>query len=217
MHQSAKILVVDDNPTNGKLLVDLLDNHGYKTSTARSADEAWDQLLCHRPDLVLMEGVMPKLSGYELCKRIRDNREFVCLPIVMITAVGANQERVRGLEAGADDFLSRPINQTELLARVRSLLRVKNLQEKVDLQASQLAEWTKRLEQRVQDEVLQLERLERLKRFPSPQLAQLTMSTGGEGPAPESSTRNHSRFYGSAQIHILRETIRTRVFHGRVA
>jgi class 3 adenylate cyclase len=104
------------------------------------------------------------------------------LPVVMVTALDPSQERVKGIEAGADDFLTKPINQPELLARVQSLLRVKELHDMVQVQAEQLAEWNKTLELRVQTQVEQLERLERLKRFFSPQLAELIVAGGADDP-----------------------------------
>jgi class 3 adenylate cyclase len=100
----------------------------------------------------------------------------------MVTALDPAQERLKGLEAGADDFLTKPINQPELLARVRSLLRIKSLYDTVQAQAAQLADWNRTLEQRVEEQVHQLERLERLKRFFSPQLAELIVAGGAEDP-----------------------------------
>ena len=88
------------------------------------------------PDLVLLDVVMPEMSGYEVCRRIRENEERRLLPIVMVTALDSREERVRGIEAGADDFLESPIRQAELLARVRSLLRIKELHDTVEQQAA---------------------------------------------------------------------------------
>jgi adenylate cyclase len=126
--------------------------------------------------------VMPGMSGYEVCRKIRENPATGILPVVMVTASDPAQERIKGLEAGADDFLTKPINQPELLARVRSLLRIKRLYDTVQAQAAQLAEWNKTLEQRVQEQVGQLERLSRLRRFFSPQLAELIVEGGAEDP-----------------------------------
>jgi adenylate cyclase len=122
------------------------------------------------------------MSGYEVCRKIRDNAASAMLPIIMVTALDPTEERVKGIEAGADDFLTKPINQPELLARVKSLLRIKQLHEQVQNQAAELSEWNKKLEFRVQEQLRQLERLERLKRFFSPQLAELIVSGEADDP-----------------------------------
>ncbi len=182
MSTPARILVVDDTPRNVKLLADLLSAKGYAVVTAKSGPEALKTVDAEQPDLVLLDVVMPGMSGYEVCRRIRDNPATGILPVVMVTALDPSEERINGLEAGADDFLTKPINQAELLARVRSLLRIKQLYDTVQAQAGQLAEWNKTLERRVQEQVAQLERLGRLKRFFSPQLAELIVEGGAEDP-----------------------------------
>ena len=182
MSTPARILVVDDTPRNVKLLADLLSAKGYAVVTAESGPEALKTVDAEQPDLVLLDVVMPGMSGYEVCRRIRENPATGILPVVMVTALDPSEERINGLEAGADDFLTKPINQAELLARVRSLLRIKQLYDTVQAQAGQLAEWNKTLEQRVQEQVGQLERLGRLKRFFSPQLAELIVEGGTEDP-----------------------------------
>src|SRR5690348_6380067 len=158
-----KILVVDDTPRNVKLLADILAAKGYNVATAASGREALAEIESGPPDLVLLDVVMPEMSGYEVCKTIRANPHTEMLPVIMVTALDPGEERVKGIEAGADDFLSKPINQPELLARVRSLLRIKALHETVQTQAQELAEWNKTLEVRVQDQLAQIERLARLK------------------------------------------------------
>jgi len=177
-----KILVVDDTPQNVKLLADLLTVKGYTVVTAASGAEALKQMEAERPDLVLLDVVMPGMSGYEVCRKIRENPATQILPVVMATSLDPAQERVKGIEAGADDFLTKPINQPELLARVRSLLRIKEMYDTIQAQAAQLTEWNKTLEERVQEQVAQLERLGRLKRFFSPQLAELIVAGGAEDP-----------------------------------
>ena len=177
-----KILVVDDTPQNVKLLADLLTVKGYTVVTAASGAEALKQMEAERPDLVLLDVVMPGMSGYEVCRKIRENPATQILPVVMATSLDPAQERVKGIEAGADDFLSKPINQPELLARVRSLLRIKEMYDTIQAQAAQLVEWNKTLEERVQEQVAQLDRLGRLKRFFSPQLAELIVAGGAEDP-----------------------------------
>ena len=178
MSDRPKVLVVDDTPNNVKLLADLLTARDYDVRTAASGAEALEQLGEYGPDIVLLDVVMPGMSGYEVCRKIREDPATRLLPVVMVTALDPAEERVKGIEAGADDFLSKPINTAELLARVRSLLRIRELHEKVRAQAAELADWNKKLEERVEMQVTQLRRLERLKRFFSPQLAEAISGDG---------------------------------------
>jgi class 3 adenylate cyclase len=175
MSPAGRLLVVDDTPVNLKLLTDLLGAKGYAVATATSGAEALAKIEAEAPDLVLLDVMMPGMSGYEVCRKIRDNPATAILPVVMVTALDPGPERVKGIEAGADDFLTKPIHQPELLARVRSLLRVKTLWD-------QVAELNRTLETRVADQVAQLERLGRLRRFFSPQLAEAILSGGAEDP-----------------------------------
>jgi len=170
-----RILVVDDTPVNLKLLGDLLSAKGYTIATAASGPEALEKIDRDPPDLVLLDVMMPGMSGYEVCKKLRENPATAILPVVMVTALDPSQERVKGIDAGADDFLTKPINQPELLARVRSLLRVKSLWD-------QLGDLNRTLESRVAEQVGQLERLGKLKRFFSPQLAEAIVNGGADDP-----------------------------------
>src|SRR5438034_4404562 len=170
-----KVLVVDDMPVNVKLLADLLAVKGYAVVTAANGAEALAKVDKEQPGLVLLDVMMPGMSGYDVCRKLRQNPATALLPVVMVTALDPAQERVKGIEAGADDFLTKPINQPELLARVRSLLRVKTLHD-------QLSEVNRTLEARVSAQVAELERLGRLKRFFSPQLAEAIVSGGAEDP-----------------------------------
>ncbi len=173
MSDPHKVLVVDDTPHNVKLLADLLAVNGYAVATAASGAEALNQIESDPPDLVLLDIVMPEMDGYEVCRRIRENPETRLLPVVIITALDPGEERVKGIEAGADDFLTKPIQTAEVLARTRSLLRIRDLHETVRHQARQLSEWNEKLEERVAAQVQELRRLERLKRFFSPQIAEV--------------------------------------------
>ena len=151
--------------------------------TAASGAEALAKVEAERPDLVLLDVMMPGMSGYEVCRGSAPTGATGILPVVMVTALDPAEERIKGLEAGADDFLTKPINQPELLARVRSLLRIKQLYDTVEAQAAQLAELNRTLEQRVRDQVGPARAaLGRLKRFFSPQLAELIVAGGADDP-----------------------------------
>ena len=115
---TAKVLVVDDVPKNVKLLADLLSVKGYQAITAASGTEALARIEAEQPDLVLLDVMMPGMSGYEVCQAIRANPAHCMLPVVLVTALDPAQERAKGLDAGADDFLAKPVTQAELLARV---------------------------------------------------------------------------------------------------
>ena len=174
----ARVLVVDDTPQNVKLLADILGAKGFVAITAASGEEALGKLAAERPDLVLLDVMMPGLSGYDVCRRIRADPATALLPVVLVTSLDPHQERVKGIEAGADDFLSKPIHQAELLARVRSLLRIKALQDEVRRQADQLREWNATLEERVQAATAENARLARLRQFFSAPVADAIVSAG---------------------------------------
>jgi adenylate cyclase len=178
--QPITVLVIDDQSQNIRLLDAVLSPRGYRVVSASSGTEALELLAQTHPDLVLLDIVMPGMDGYAVCRRIREDPATAFLPVVMITASG-DQERLQALEAGADDFVSKPFNQSELLARVASLARVKRYHDTIRRQADELEAWTKELEQRVSDGVEELERIGRLRRFLSPQLADLVVSSGDEG------------------------------------
>ena len=179
---AAKVLVVDDVALNVKLLADLLAAKGYRTCTAASGVEALGVLAAERPDLVLLDVMMPGMSGYDVCRAIRADPAHAMLPVVLVTALDPAEERAKGLDAGADDFLSKPVSQAELLARVRSLLRIKLLYDELLRQRGELAEFNRTLAQRVDEGVRQLEKVSRLKRFFSPQLAELIVAGGADDP-----------------------------------
>jgi adenylate cyclase len=175
----ATVLVVDDQPANLRLLDAILTPRGYDVRQAASGEEALGVVESEDVDLVLLDIVMPHMDGYEVCRRIRGDSDTAYLPVVMLTASG-DEQKIKALEAGADDFLTKPIDQSELLARVASLARVKRYQDTIKRQAAQLAEWNHELETRVETQVSQLQRLERLRRFLSPQLAELIVDSGDE-------------------------------------
>jgi class 3 adenylate cyclase/CheY-like chemotaxis protein len=176
---SETILVVDDLPQNVRLLEAILAPRGYDIRSASSGREALDHLASDPVDIVLLDILMPEMDGYEVCRAIREEPATRFLPVVMITASG-EQEKVAAIEAGADDFIAKPFDQSELLARVRSLLRIKHYHDTIEAQKAELAAWNRELEQRVTEQVDALERLGRLRRFLSPQLADLVVSSGDE-------------------------------------
>src|SRR5262249_58222045 len=134
---------------------------GYDVVTAANGAEALDRVDKDRPGLVLLDVMMPGRSAYDVCRKIRESPATAMLPVVMVTALDPTQERVKGIEAGADDFLTKPINQPELLARVKSLLRIKVLHD-------ELADWNRTLEQRVEQQLAQPDRLQPPQRLFSP-------------------------------------------------
>jgi class 3 adenylate cyclase len=175
-----RILVVDDQPESIRLLHAVLSPRGYSVDSVSSGAEALERLAAEpAPDLVLLDVVMPEIDGYEVCRRIRATPATELLPVVMLTA-SSGEERLRALEAGADDFLMKPFDQAELLARARSLIRIKHYHDTIRQQATELAEWNRELEDRVEEQVAQIDRMGRLKRFLSPQVADLIVSSGDD-------------------------------------
>jgi adenylate cyclase len=179
MDEQASILIIDDLPQNVRLLEAILAPRGYRVSAAHSGREALAMVADEAIDLVLLDILMPEMDGYEVCRALRAEPETSFLPVVMITASG-EQEKVAAIEAGADDFIAKPFDQAELLARVKSLVRIKRYHDTIERQAAELAAWNRELEQRVAEQVEALERMARLRRFLSPQLAELVLSSGDD-------------------------------------
>jgi len=168
-----RILVVDDQRTNAEMVSGLLRNLGYDVEVALSGDEALEMVRAKAPDLMITDILMPGVDGYEVCRQLRANPATALLPVILVTSAEPQTERVKGIEAGADDFLAKPVNWAELFGRVKRLLHVKALQDEIK-------ELNARLEERVRDQVAQLERLSRMKRFFSRAVAEAIVAPGGE-------------------------------------
>ena len=121
-----KILIVEDEPSMVELLRYNLESEGFEVSSALDGEEAWLSIEEQKPDMVLLDWMLPKLSGIEICRRLRRDQEFRNLPVIMITARGEESDRVRGLDVGADDYVSKPFSPAELMARIRAVLRRHN-------------------------------------------------------------------------------------------
>lgn len=201
------ILVVDDTPANVRLLEAILTTHGMAVRSANSGPEALAVITGDEPpDLVLLDIQMAGMNGYEVCRRIREHEPTALLPVIMVTASG-NEEKLSALEAGADDFVPRPFDQAELLARVRSLLRIKTYHDTVVGQAAELLAWNRLLEEQVNEQVEEVQRLQRLRHFLSASVADAVLSAGDEMLQPHrreiaivfSDLRGFSHFAGAAE------------------
>ncbi len=181
------VLIVDDNPQNLDIFEARLTAQGYHVITAGDGEQALAIAREQHPDLILLDILMPKLDGLEVCRRLKSDSSLPFMPIIVVTSRADPSDIVAGLEAGADEYLTKPVDHAALVARVNSMLRIKALHDTVheqaarlQAQAAQLAEWNRRLEQRVADQLAELERVGRLKRFLAPQLAELIVSSGDE-------------------------------------
>jgi class 3 adenylate cyclase/CheY-like chemotaxis protein len=172
-----RVLVVDDMPANVRLLEAILEPAGFSVLSASSGPEALERVVAELPDLVLLDVQMAGMNGYEVCRRIRENEATALLPVVMVTSHGS-EARIDGIRAGADDFVTKPLDQQELLLRVRSLVRIKRYHDTIHAQAAELAELNHNLEARVAKQVEELGRMARLRRFLSPTLAEVVMERG---------------------------------------
>jgi adenylate cyclase len=181
MHDPPRILIVDDNEANRDILATRLATQGYALCEAADGEEAIAAAKTHLPDLILLDVMMPKLNGFEVCRRLKNDAALPFMTIILVTSMVDTKDIVAGFDAGADEYLTKPVDQAALLARVRSVLRLKALQDRVLAQAADLANWNRTLEQRVAEQVAEIERIGRLKRFLPPQIAQLVVSSGHEG------------------------------------
>jgi adenylate cyclase len=183
-----RILVVDDNASNIKIMQVRLASEGYDVVTAADGEEALAAAREQLPDLILLDVMMPRLDGIEVCRRLRADPAFPFTPIVLVTAMTDTKDVVAGLEAGGDEYLTKPIDHRALVARVRSMLRIKALHDRAEELAAEVSQWNASLERRVAEQVAELERVGRLRRFFSPQLAEAILGSGAEDPL-----RSHRR------------------------
>lgn len=188
MRDPALILVVDDQPANIDVLQMRLESQGYVVETAENGHAALEKIARLQPDLVLLDVMMPGIDGLEVCRRVRADTSLPFMPIVMVTAKADRRDIVAGLDAGADDYLTKPVDQTELMARVRSMLRIKALQDQVRTQAESLAALNSSLEAKVATQVAEIGRMGALRRFLAPQVADLLLA-GGDLSALQSHRR----------------------------
>jgi adenylate cyclase len=191
-----RILVVDDNLTNLEVLRVRLNAQGYEVITAVDGEDALRRAREIEPDLVLLDIMMPRLDGISVLKELKRDTALAFIPVILVTAKADTRDIVNGLEAGGDDYLAKPFEQAALVARVRSMLRIKELHDTVQLQAAQLREqteqlasWNRSLEERVAKQVAEIERVSRLRRFLAPQVAEVIASSD----APDSLLASHRR------------------------
>ena len=180
MHKPPRILIVDDNETNRDILRSRLGPQGYELLEAADGEEALAAARQHHPDLILLDVMMPKMDGIQACRQIKADASLPFMPVVLVTAKSDSKDVVAGLEAGADEYLTKPLDQSTLVARVKSMLRMKELTDQVRAQAADLAAWNRTLEERVEQQLRQIERMDRMKRFLPPQVAELILSSGDD-------------------------------------
>jgi adenylate cyclase len=186
MRQPPLILIVDDNEANVDILDTRLKAQGYATITARDGEEGLQRARAELPDLILLDVMMPKIDGLEVCRRLKSDASLPYMPIILVTAKADTRDIVAGLDVGGDEYLTKPVDQAALVARVRSLLRAKALHDTVQQQAStlaaqaaELAEWNRTLEAKVAAQVGEIERIGRLRRFLPRQVAEMVASSDG--------------------------------------
>jgi len=176
------VLVVDDNPENREMLARRLGREGYEVLRAAGGAEALATLETAEVDLVLLDVMMPDVNGYEVLKRLKADERLRDIPVLMISSLDEEESVARCIELGAEDFLPKPFSPVVLRARVSACFERKRLRDQEVRHAAELAEWNRTLEERVQDGVAHVERLGRLKRFFSPQLAEMIVGGGADDP-----------------------------------
>lgn len=180
MRETARILTVDDVPENLDIVRMRLEAHGYEVVTAADGEEGLAVARASRPDLILLDIMMPKRDGISVLKELKQDKSLGFIPVILLTAKADRADIVAGLDAGGDDYLTKPFDQAALVARVRSMLRIKSLHDLVQDQAAELALWNRSLEERVAAQVGEIERMGRLKRFLAPQIADIVAASADE-------------------------------------
>jgi adenylate cyclase len=160
-----KILIVDDEPFNLDLLEQELSDQGYTIETASDGAQALEKIPAFLPDVILLDYMMPKMNGLEVLKRLRADEKHKSIPVILLTAKATQEDKVRGLDAGADDYVIKPFDSIELLARVRAMMRIKAMHDTLE-------EWNRNLADKVKQQVEEIQRMNRLKRYLSPQIAE---------------------------------------------
>jgi adenylate cyclase len=180
--QSSSVLVVDDIEMNRDMLCALLEADGHKAAVAENGRLALEKIKSNPYDLILLDVMMPEMNGYQVLEQLKSEPSLRDIPVIVLSALDEIGSVVRCIELGAEDYLPKPFDPVLLRARIGACLEKKRLRDQEIRLRSQLEEWNKTLEQRVQEQVTQLERLSRLKRFFSPQLAELIVAGGADDP-----------------------------------
>ncbi|KAB2850103.1 MAG: response regulator [Hyphomicrobiaceae bacterium] len=178
MREPPLILVVDDNEANVDILETRLTTQGYAVITARDGEEAIERAKKDLPDLILLDIMMPKIDGLNVTRQLKADASLPYMPIILVTAKADTKDVVVGLDAGADEYLTKPIDQASLVARVRSILRAKKLHDLVEEQARRLADHAAELDMKVKTQVAEIERMGALSSFLPRQLAELVVNGG---------------------------------------
>jgi class 3 adenylate cyclase/ActR/RegA family two-component response regulator len=176
------ILIVDDNAGNRELLGRRLEREGHRVQLAENGAEALELLRSRRVDLVLLDVMMPQVDGYEVLRQLKSDEALHDIPVLMISAVDEIESVVRCIELGAEDYLPKPFDPVLLRARIGACLEKKRLRDGEAQHLRELADWNQKLEQRVAEQLALVDRLGRLKRFFSPQLAELIVAGGADDP-----------------------------------
>jgi class 3 adenylate cyclase len=176
------VLVVDDTEMNRDMLCALLEADGHKAGVAENGRVALEAIKKNPFDLILLDVMMPEMNGYQVLEQLKADPSLRDIPVIVLSALDEIGSVVRCIELGAEDYLPKPFDPVLLRARIGACLEKKHLRDQEAQLRNELAEWNRRLEQRVEEQVTQLERLSRLKRFFSPQLAELIVAGGADDP-----------------------------------